>query len=132
MEELEQLYEAYRRGEESPLPELEVQYGEYALEQRERLNEEKLQQQTEYWKTQLDGMPQVLELPSRPCAAGKAEFPRRNASAKPGERAVGRPECSGKKRRGQSIHDIAGCVPGAADEVHRAGGFWTWHSNSQP
>ena len=64
MEELEQLYEAYRRGEESPLPELEVQYGEYALEQREGLSGEKLQQQMGYWKKQLDGMPQVLELPA--------------------------------------------------------------------
>src|SRR5580765_4107970 len=57
MEELEQLYEAYRRGEESPLPELEMQYGDYALEQREGLSGEKLQQQMGYWKKQLDGMP---------------------------------------------------------------------------
>jgi len=64
MEELEQLYEAYRRGEESPLPELEVQYGEYAREQREGLSGEKLQQQMGYWKKQLDGMPQVLESPA--------------------------------------------------------------------
>jgi amino acid adenylation domain-containing protein len=63
MEELEQLYEAYSRGEESPLPELEVQYGQYALEQRQELSGETLQQQKDYWKKQLDGMPQVLELP---------------------------------------------------------------------
>jgi hypothetical protein len=35
MEELEKLYEAYGKGEESPLPELEMQYGDYALQQRE-------------------------------------------------------------------------------------------------
>ncbi|HEY2495744.1 MAG TPA: amino acid adenylation domain-containing protein [Candidatus Angelobacter sp.] len=64
MEELEKLYEAYGRGEESPLPELKMQYGEYALEQREGLRGEKFQQQMEYWKKQLDGMPQVLELPT--------------------------------------------------------------------
>ena len=64
MEELEKLYEAYGRGEESPLPELGMQYGEYALEQRAGLREEKFQQQMEYWKRQLDGMPQVLELPT--------------------------------------------------------------------
>ena len=64
MEELEQLYEAYGRGEESPLPELEMQYGDYALEQREMFRGEKLQQQMEYWKEQLDGMPHVLELPT--------------------------------------------------------------------
>jgi amino acid adenylation domain-containing protein len=64
MEELEQLYEAYEKGDESPLPELEMQYGKYALEQTEALDGKKLQQQMEYWKRQLDGMPQVLELPT--------------------------------------------------------------------
>ncbi len=58
------LYEAYGKGEESPLPELEMQYGEYALEQRERLSKGKFQQQMDYWKGQLKGMPQVLELPA--------------------------------------------------------------------
>ncbi|HEX3093246.1 MAG TPA: amino acid adenylation domain-containing protein, partial [Candidatus Angelobacter sp.] len=64
MKELGKLYEAYGRGEEPPLPELKMQYGEYALEQREGLSEGKFQQQMEYWKGQLDGMPQVLELPA--------------------------------------------------------------------
>src|SRR6476661_3736902 len=74
MEELEQLYEVYGRGEESPLPELEVQYGEYALEQREGLSGEKFQQQMEYWKGQLDGMPQVLELPTDHVRPAKLSF----------------------------------------------------------
>ncbi|PYP86327.1 MAG: non-ribosomal peptide synthetase [Candidatus Angelobacter sp. Gp1-AA117] len=64
MKELGKLYEAYGRGEESPLPELVMQYGEYALEQREGLSGGKFQQQMEYWKRQLEGMPQVLELPT--------------------------------------------------------------------
>jgi len=64
MSELGRLYEAYRRGEESPLPELGIQYGEYALEQREGLRGGGLEQQMEYWKEQLRGMPQVLELPT--------------------------------------------------------------------
>ncbi|HET8891688.1 MAG TPA: amino acid adenylation domain-containing protein [Candidatus Angelobacter sp.] len=74
MEELEQLYEAYRRGEESPLPELEVQYGDYALEQRDGLSGEKLQQQMEYWKKELEGMPQVLELPTDHVRPAKLSF----------------------------------------------------------
>lgn len=64
MDEVEQLYEAFGRGEESPLPELEMQYGDYALDQREMFRGEKLQQQMEYWKNQLAGMPHVLELPT--------------------------------------------------------------------
>jgi amino acid adenylation domain-containing protein len=74
MEELEQLYEAYRRGEESPLPELEVQYGDYALEQRKELSGENLQQQMGYWKKQLDGMPRVLELPADHVRPAKLSF----------------------------------------------------------
>ena len=74
MEELEQLYEAYKRGEESPLPELEVQYAEYALEQRQGLSGEKLQQQIGYWKKQLEGMPQVLELPTDHVRPAKLSF----------------------------------------------------------
>src|SRR5947209_2855653 len=64
MKELGKLYEAYGRGEESRLPELVMQYGEDALEQREGLSGGKFQQQMEYWKRQLEGMPQVLELPT--------------------------------------------------------------------
>ncbi|HET9365049.1 MAG TPA: condensation domain-containing protein, partial [Candidatus Angelobacter sp.] len=64
LRELGKLYEAYGKGEESPLSELRTQYGEYALEQRERLREGKFQQHMEYWKEQLKGMPQVLELPT--------------------------------------------------------------------
>ena len=74
MEELEQLYEAFRRGEESPLPELQVQYGEYALEQRQGLSGEKLQQQMGYWTKQLDGMPRVLELPTDHVRPAKLSF----------------------------------------------------------
>src|SRR5205807_8964691 len=41
-----------------------MQYGEYALEQRAGLSGGKFQEQMEYWKRQLEGMPQVLELPT--------------------------------------------------------------------
>src|SRR6185437_8094075 len=64
IEELWKLYDAYGKGKESPLPELEMQYGDYALEQREWLRSGKFQQQMEYWKGELAGMPQVLELPT--------------------------------------------------------------------
>ncbi|HKV90933.1 MAG TPA: condensation domain-containing protein, partial [Candidatus Angelobacter sp.] len=74
MEEFEKLYDAYGRGEDSPLPELEMQYGDYALEQREGLREGKFQQQMEYWKKQLAGMPQVLELPADHVRAAQQSF----------------------------------------------------------
>ncbi|HEY6348115.1 MAG TPA: amino acid adenylation domain-containing protein [Candidatus Angelobacter sp.] len=64
MEELGQLYEAFGKGQESPLPELRMQYGDYAIAQREGLRAGKFKRQMEYWKEQLQGMPQVLELPA--------------------------------------------------------------------
>jgi amino acid adenylation domain-containing protein len=57
------LYEAYSRGEESPLPELTVQYGDFAIWQREWLQGEVLDQQLSYWRDQLADLA-PLELPT--------------------------------------------------------------------
>jgi amino acid adenylation domain-containing protein len=62
--ELAALYEAYLRGEESPLEELGIQYGDYALWQREHLTGQTLDTQLAYWKKQLSDAPQMLELPT--------------------------------------------------------------------
>ncbi|HEV3049332.1 MAG TPA: amino acid adenylation domain-containing protein, partial [Longimicrobium sp.] len=62
--ELSALYAAYREGGESPLPELAVQYADYAVWQREQLAGEVLEQQLAYWKARLAGAPELLELPS--------------------------------------------------------------------
>jgi len=58
------LYPALLEGRVSPLPELEIQYADYALWQREWLQEEELERQLGYWKQQLDGAPTRLELPT--------------------------------------------------------------------
>ncbi|HEU4560300.1 MAG TPA: amino acid adenylation domain-containing protein, partial [Longimicrobium sp.] len=49
---------------ESPLPELPVQYADYAAWQREQLEGEKLERQLTYWKERLAGAPELLELPT--------------------------------------------------------------------
>ena len=61
--EVAALYEAYREGRESPLPELAIQYGDFAVWQREWLQGEVLEQQLSYWRQQLAALP-VLELPT--------------------------------------------------------------------
>src|SRR6266403_206571 len=61
--EVAALYEAYREGRESPLPELGIQYGDFAVWQRGWLQGEVLEQQLSYWRTQLAELP-VLELPT--------------------------------------------------------------------
>ena len=62
--ELGALYEAYREGLESPLRELPIQYADYAVWQRRRLQGDVLQEELSYWKQQLAGLPGVLELPT--------------------------------------------------------------------
>jgi len=58
------LYQAYLRGESSPLPELEIQYADYAVWQRDWLTGDVLDQQLAYWQEHLAGAPTVLELPT--------------------------------------------------------------------
>ena len=53
--ELSALYAAYREGGESPLPDLAVQYADYAVWQREHLTGEVLERQLAYWKERLGG-----------------------------------------------------------------------------
>src|SRR6185503_1660198 len=62
--EVAALYEAYAVGAESALKELSLQYGDYAVWQREWLQGEVLDQQLSYWRRQLAGVPPVLELPA--------------------------------------------------------------------
>ncbi|HEY7767794.1 non-ribosomal peptide synthase/polyketide synthase [Longimicrobium sp.] len=64
LRELSALYAAYRDGAESPLAELEVQYADFAVWQREQLAGEALDGQMAYWKEQLAGAPELLELPT--------------------------------------------------------------------
>ena len=61
--EVATLYEAYAVGTESALKELSLQYGDYALWQREWLQGEVLEQQLAYWREHLGGELPVLQLP---------------------------------------------------------------------
>lgn len=51
-------------GEPSSLPELLVQYADFAVWQRQWLQEGGLEEQLAYWKRQLDSNLPVLELPT--------------------------------------------------------------------
>jgi amino acid adenylation domain-containing protein len=65
------LYEAFSRGLPSPLPELPIQYADYALWQREWLAGDVLGEQIAWWRRELEGAPELLELPAdrpRPAA----------------------------------------------------------------
>ncbi len=62
--ELVRLYAAFRAGRPSPLPELPVQYGDFAAWQRGRLSGEALEAELGHWRAALAGAPTVLELPA--------------------------------------------------------------------
>src|ERR1700738_5040884 len=62
--ELAALYEAFSAGKASPLPELTIQYADYAVWQREWLQGEVLERQLSYWRGRLAGDLPVLELPT--------------------------------------------------------------------
>ena len=63
-QELAVLYEAFSAGKPSPLPELPIQYADFAVWQRQWLQGEVLEEQLSYWKQQLGGSLPVLELPT--------------------------------------------------------------------
>ncbi|HVS00904.1 MAG TPA: amino acid adenylation domain-containing protein, partial [Thermoanaerobaculia bacterium] len=62
--EVGDLYEAFAAVRPSPLPELPLQFPDYAVWQRDWLRGEVLEQQLDYWRRKLAGAPAVLELPT--------------------------------------------------------------------
>lgn len=62
--EMEALYRAFVEGKQSPLPELPIQYADYAVWQRTTLQGEVMESHLAYWKGQLEGAPPFLDLPT--------------------------------------------------------------------
>jgi amino acid adenylation domain-containing protein len=88
--EVSALYAAFSAGRDDPLPPLAIQYADYAAWQRAWLQGDVLERQLGFWKTQLEGAPALLELPTdhpRPAvqsyAGGQLDFvlPRELAGA---------------------------------------------------
>jgi amino acid adenylation domain-containing protein len=73
--ELGTLYDAFSQGRESPLPNLPIQYADYALAQSEWLQGEVLERELAYWKAQFRTLPPPLQLPAdrpRPAVPSRA------------------------------------------------------------
>jgi len=64
LRELSMLYADFCVGQPSSLPDLPIQFADFALWQRESLTGDLLDRQFAYWKTQLNGMPALLDLPT--------------------------------------------------------------------
>jgi len=61
--ELTLVYSALESSRPVVLPELPIQYTDYALWQRERLQGDRLEREIEHWRRELAAVPAVLELP---------------------------------------------------------------------
>lgn len=64
--EISLLYEAFSKGEASPLQDLPIQYADFAIWQREYLQGEVLDSQLRYWKEQLTGITPLQLATDRP------------------------------------------------------------------
>ncbi len=58
------LYDTWRQGRPSSLPELPVQYADFAVWQRARLSGPWLEDQVAFWRSTLDGAARSLQLPT--------------------------------------------------------------------
>ncbi|EEF58139.1 non-ribosomal peptide synthetase [Pedosphaera parvula] len=74
--EVAALYSSRIEGGESPLPELPIQYGDYAVWQRQSLRGKELEEDLAYWKGKLKGPLPTLEMP--------ADRPRQNMDSRAG------------------------------------------------
>ncbi|MGZ5819676.1 MAG: non-ribosomal peptide synthetase, partial [Burkholderiaceae bacterium] len=63
MNELIALYSSFSAGKASPLPPLDLQYGDYSQWQQKNIIGDTFNQQTDFWKKKLDGLAPLLNLP---------------------------------------------------------------------
>jgi amino acid adenylation domain-containing protein len=74
LREIAELYSAFVRGAPSPLPELPVQYADFALWQRRWLAGGELDKQLAYWQPQLAGAPPLELMADHPRPRGPLSF----------------------------------------------------------
>jgi amino acid adenylation domain-containing protein len=90
IDEMARLYGVYSEGKASPLPELMIQYRDYALWQRQWLKGEVLEAEIGYWKKQLEGAPTTIEIKTDGARPAVQTYEGRSESIEIGEEAVRR------------------------------------------
>ena len=63
LDELVAIYDALTDGQANPLPELDLQFTDYAAWEREWMDGSRLERELEYWRTVLQGAPAAVDLP---------------------------------------------------------------------
>lgn len=64
LREVIECYRAQAEGRESELPDMNIQYADYAHWHRRSLNDGLLEKQLGYWRKQLAGLPELTEIPT--------------------------------------------------------------------
>jgi myxalamid-type nonribosomal peptide synthetase MxaA len=73
-QELGQFYQAYHHKSDEDLPQLPLQYSDYAYDQRQRFESGGMQKQLDYWKRTLGSQLPVLQLPTDHPRPGAQSF----------------------------------------------------------
>jgi thioesterase domain-containing protein/acyl carrier protein len=74
LRELSALYTAFSQNQPSPLPELSIQYADFAHWQKQWLADDTIAPQLDYWKQQLSGDVSPLKLPAKPSPSGGVTY----------------------------------------------------------
>ncbi len=74
LRELSALYNAFSQHQPSPLPQLPVQYADFAHWQRQWLESDAIAPQLDYWKQQLSSDLPPLQLPEKPSQSGAVSY----------------------------------------------------------
>ncbi len=129
--ELAVLYPAFAAGREVQLPELPIQYVDFAAWQRQLLQGERLERLRSYWREQLAGVP-PLELPDRSAASRDSNHARfdPSVSAVAGNQPGGARILSPRGR--DAFHGSAGCLSSPAQPLQRPGGLRGRGAGGQP
>ncbi len=130
--ELAALYDAYRRGDASPLPELPVQYADFALWQRDWLQGSVLDEQLAYWRERLQTMPPVLELPADLQRPGVRSLSAARESFSISENEANDLRALSRQRRRHALYDAAGGTPNTAFTLQRTARHRGWKPNRKP
>ena len=103
--ELSAVYRAETTGVPASLPQLLMDYGDYAVWQRDRMHGEELDRQLSYWREQLRGAPRLLTLPT-----GRPRPARRSAAWRAWRRLCRRRDdpAPGRGGPGRQRHDVHG------------------------
>ncbi len=119
--ELTAFFNAFCSDKPAPVPELPIQYGDYAVWQRDWLRGERLERELAYWRNQLRGCPTLLDLPtdySRPPVRSGRGAREHDRAASGSLRAAATAEPT---RERDVVRHRARCLPNTSGPLHRAG-----------